>query len=72
MGISYKPLWKLLIDKGLKKTDLLDKIPISPSTLAKLSKNQTVDGKIIEKLCAYFNCQPGDIMEYVPDTGEEI
>ena len=67
MGVSYKPLWKLLIDKGLKKTDLLIKIPISPSTLAKLSKNKTVDGKILEKLCAYFNCQPSDVMEYVPE-----
>lgn len=71
MGISYKPLWKLLIDKGLKKTDLLSAIPISPSTLAKLSKNQSVDGKILEKLCAYFNCQPGDVMEYFPSKGND-
>ena len=71
MGINYKPLWKLLIDKGMKKTDLLTEIPISPSTLSKLSKNQSIDGKILERFCAYFNCQPGDIMEYVP-TGEEI
>jgi len=68
MGISYKPLWKLLIDKNLKKTDLLEIIPISPTTLAKLSKNKPVDGKIFEKLCAYFDCQPSDIMEYVKDS----
>jgi len=66
MGVSYKPLWKLLIDRDMKKTDLLTEIPISPSTLAKLSKNQTVDGKILEKLCAYFGCQPGEILEYIP------
>ena len=68
MGISYNPLWKLLIDKGLKKTDLLERIPLSPSTLAKFSKGETVDGKIIVRLCEHFCCQPGDIMEYVKDT----
>jgi DNA-binding Xre family transcriptional regulator len=67
MGITYKPLFKLLIDRGMKKTDLLKQVPLSPSTLAKLSKNEPVDGKILEKLCAFFQCQPGDIMEYVPD-----
>jgi len=66
MGISYKPLWKLLIDKNMKKTDLLAVIPISPSTLAKLSKNQPVDGKILQKLCEYFNCQYSDIIENTP------
>jgi DNA-binding Xre family transcriptional regulator len=66
MGISYKPLWKLLIDKNLKKTDLLEKVPISPSTLAKLSKNQPVDGKILQRLCEYFNCQYADIIENIP------
>jgi DNA-binding Xre family transcriptional regulator len=68
MGISYRPLFKLLIDKSMKKTDLLKQVPISPSTLAKLSKGQTVDGSIIARLCEHLNCQPGDIMEYVPDT----
>jgi DNA-binding Xre family transcriptional regulator len=68
MGISYKPLFKQLIDKGLKKTDLLEVIPISTTTLAKLSKNQPIDGKILEKLCEYFDCQPGDIIEYVKDA----
>ena len=72
MGISYKPLFKLLIDKGLKKSDLKDLIGISLPTLAKLTKGEPISGTTIEKLCAYFNCQPGDIMEYVSDTGEEI
>ena len=67
MGISYKPLFKLLIDNGMKKTDLCEKLGISPTTLAKFAKNEYVSGETIEKLCAFFNCQPGDIMEYVPD-----
>jgi DNA-binding Xre family transcriptional regulator len=67
MGITYKPLFKLLIDRGMKKTDLLKQVPLSPSTLAKLSKNEPVDGKILEKLCAFFQCQPGNIIEYVTE-----
>jgi DNA-binding Xre family transcriptional regulator len=73
MSIIYNPLFKMLIDRGMKKTDLL--VPpyhLSPSTLAKLSKGQTVDGGIIERLCRELKCQPGDIMEYRPDTEEEM
>jgi len=68
MGISYRPLWILLATKELKKTDLMELVKLSPATIAKLSKNQTVDGKILERLCAYFQCQPGDIIEYVPEN----
>ncbi|GHV78737.1 hypothetical protein AGMMS49944_05280 [Spirochaetia bacterium] len=67
MGISYKPLFKLLIDKGMNKTDLMRAIGLSPPTLAKLSKNQPVDGKVLERICGYFHCQPGDVIEYVED-----
>jgi DNA-binding Xre family transcriptional regulator len=64
MGISYLPLFHLLLDQGKKKMDLVkDKIITGP-TLSKLSKNQTVDGKVIERICKYLNCQPGDIMSY--------
>ncbi|GHU83645.1 hypothetical protein FACS189468_8930 [Spirochaetia bacterium] len=68
MGISYKPLFKLLIDKGMNKTDLMRAIGLSPPTLAKLSKNQPVDGKVLERICTYFHCQPGDVIEYVEDV----
>jgi len=68
MGISYKPLFKLLIDRGMKKTDLKEKVGISLPTLAKLTKGQPISGTTIEKLCRFFDCQPGDIMEYVKDT----
>lgn len=61
--ISYKPLLKLLIDKGVKKSDL----PMSPATIAKLNKNEYVALEVIDKLCEHLNCQPGDIIEYVPD-----
>ena len=66
MGISFKPLWKLLVDKDMKKTDLKTTANISAPTLAKLSKNQPVDSRTIEKICAALSCQPGEIMEYIP------
>ena len=67
MGISYRPLFVLLAQKGMKKTDLCEKLGLSTNTLAKFAKNQHVSGETIQKLCAYFNCQPNDIFEYVPE-----
>lgn len=64
---SYKKLWKLLIDKGLKKTDLLDMAQISPPTLAKLSKGENITTDVLERICAALDVQPGDIMERVTD-----
>jgi DNA-binding Xre family transcriptional regulator len=70
MGISYNPLFKLLIDRGMKKTDLCEKVGLSLGTVAKFSKGETVDGKIIARLCEYLDCQPGDIMEYIKESGK--
>jgi DNA-binding Xre family transcriptional regulator len=71
MGISYKPLWVQLAQKGMKKTDLYTIAEISTSTLAKLSKNQPVDGKVLERICAALQCQPADVIEYIPDGGKK-
>jgi DNA-binding Xre family transcriptional regulator len=65
MGVSYRPLFVLLAQNGMKKTDLRDKIGISTTTLAKFAKNEHVSGDTIEKLCLYFHCQPSDIYEIV-------
>jgi DNA-binding Xre family transcriptional regulator len=67
MGISYKPLFHLMIERGMKKKDLVEKVGLTPPIVAKFAKNQYVSGETIEKICSYFNCQPGDVMEYVPD-----
>jgi len=67
LGISFKPLWKLLIDRGMKKTDLLKSAGLSPPTLAKLTKNKPIDSRTLEKICAALQCQPGDVIEYVSD-----
>ena len=67
MGISYKPLFHLLVKRGMKKTDLIKEVGISGTTLAKFSKNEHVSGDIIERLCLYFDCQPSDIFEVTKD-----
>ena len=68
MGLTYKPLFHLLLDRGMKGTDLTKEGIISAPTLAKLNRGDPVDGKVILRLCEHFNCQPGDIMSYEEDT----
>ena len=63
MGFSYKPLLKLLVDRNMKKTDLHTELGLSSATLAKLSKGMPISGESVEKICVYFRCQPGDIIE---------
>ncbi|MEI6286218.1 MAG: helix-turn-helix transcriptional regulator [Bacillota bacterium] len=65
--ITYKPLLKMLVDKNMNKMDLKTIIGLSSGTVAKLSKNEYVSLEVIERLCAYFQCQPSDIFEYVSD-----
>ena len=67
MRVSYNKLWKILIDKNLKKMDLLEAIEISPNTLAKLGRNEDVSLDVIKRICAFFKCDIGDIMEFVFD-----
>ena len=63
MGVSYNKLFKLLIDKQMKKTELIKLADISSSTLAKLSKNEMVSMDVILRLCQVLNCDIGDIIE---------
>ena len=71
MKVSYNGLWKLLIDKGLKKQDLVEKVGLSSSTIAKMGKGEDVSMDVLKRLCAYLNCDIGDIMEMIPETEEE-
>lgn len=64
--ISYKPFQKMLIDKSLKKQDVLKLAGISNATMAKLNTNEYVSLEVIDKLCTALNCQPGDLLEYIP------
>ena len=65
MRISYNNLFKLLIDKGMKKTELAAAAGLTPATLARLSKGQTVSMETIIKICEYLDCRIEDVMEIV-------
>ena len=67
MAISYKKLWKLLIDKDMKKKDLQQAAGISSASITKLGKNENVNTEIIEKICTALQCDVSDIMEMVND-----
>ena len=71
MRVSYNKLWKLLIDKDMKKMDLLEAVEMSPNTLAKLGKNEDVSMDVLKRICAYFKCDVGDIMEMISEESGE-
>ena len=67
MSVSYKKLWKLLIDKDMKKKDLCEKAGISPASVTKMGRNGHVTTEILVKICAALDCGIEDIIEIVPD-----
>ena len=67
MRMSYNRLWKLLIDKNMKKSDLRKIAGVSSSSLAKLSKGENVTVETLGKICAALNCGVDDIMEFIPE-----
>lgn len=67
MQISYNRLWKLLIDKNMNKSELRDKVHMSSSTLAKLSKNQEVTLDVLMRICKTLDCRIEDIMEFTEE-----
>ena len=71
MSISYNGLWKVLIDKNLKKVDLIERLEISSSTIAKMTKNEVVSLRVLEKICRELDCDFGDIICYVKDEEGE-
>ena len=70
MGISYKKLWKLLIDRDMKKRELCQRASISPTSLAKLAKGENVYTDILVRICRVLDCDICDIMEIIPVTTE--
>lgn len=63
MKVNYKGLWKLLIDKDLTKTEMIELVGISSSTLYKLTKSEYVSLDVLVRICTYFECQLSDICE---------
>lgn len=68
MAVSYDKLFKILQEKGIKKTELLKKLKLSSATIAKLSKNEFVSLEVLEKICQCLNCNIEDIFEFVQET----
>ena len=71
MAVSYKKLWKLLIDKDMKKKDLREAAGISTSSMAKLGKNENVTTDVLVKICKALKCDISDIMEIEPDDKDK-
>jgi len=67
MAVSYKKLWKLLIDRDMMKKDLAKAADISNYTISKMSKGENVTVEILGRICKALNCQVDDIMEFIPD-----
>lgn len=64
MAVSYNGLWKLLIDKKMKKVDMMNQVGISSSTVAKMTNDELVSMKVLEKICEKLDCDFGDIVHY--------
>jgi len=69
--VSYKKLWKLLIDKDMKKKDLREATGISSSSMAKLGKNENVTTDVLVRICNALNCELSDIMELESEDSEK-
>ena len=72
MAVCYKKLWKLLIDKDMKKTDLRTATGMTTTALAKLGRNENVNTEILVKICEVLQCDISDIMEIVPGKHSNI
>lgn len=72
MSVCYKKLWKLLIDHNMNKSDLAKAAKMSPNTIAKLGKNETVSMDILVRICEVFNCDIGDVMEITKDNATSV
>ena len=72
MAICYNKLWKILIDKDMKKKDLQASAGISWASVTKLSKGERVSMEVLMKICKTLNCDIGDIVELIPTDENEI
>ena len=72
MAVSYNKLWKLLIDRKMKKKDLIAMSGVSKSTLAKMGNDEHVSTEMLAKICNALNVDIGDIAEMIPDDNGEV
>lgn len=71
MTVSYKKLWKLLIDRDMMKKDLREKAGLTTNVIAKLGKNENVSTEVLCKICDALNCEVDDIVDFIPDSEDE-
>ena len=71
MAVSYNKLWKLLIERDLKKKDLQAMAGISSASITKMGKNENINTDILVKICDALKCDVADIMEYIPKENTE-
>lgn len=67
MGVSYKRLWRVLVEKEMSKAELRKQAEIAPNTMTKLRKNEYVAMSILNRICKTLGTDYGEIMEYIPD-----
>lgn len=67
MSVSYKPLWKMLIDKDMLKSDLQREANLSANVIARMGKNTYINLESIEKICDTLHCTPNDVIEFIDD-----
>ena len=65
MAFSYKPLWKVLIDRDMTKKQLMEATGISKSTMDKMARGERVSLDVMDRICNYFDCDIGDVMEHI-------
>lgn len=71
MAVTYKKLWKMLIDDGLKKKDLQERAELTGYAMHKLSRDETVTTDTLAKICVAMNCTVDDIMDIIPDESHQ-
>lgn len=71
MSVSYNGLWKILIDRNMYRKELVKKLNISSATIAKMGKGESVSLDVLERICAYLDCNIGDIMSFEKDKAKE-
>ena len=69
--VSYKPLWRLLVERDMSKCDLRKLAGLAPNTMTKMRKNEEVSMTVLNKICAALGVTYGDIVEYIPAENTE-
>ena len=72
MAFTYKPLWKMLIDKEMTKKELSKQTGVSKSTIDKMGRNETVSLDVIDRICNYFDCRVEDVIEHFAPRKEDF